>query len=165
MKNRQAVITSAAFIATVWAANWLTHRYGFVPVGFGLSATAGTYMAGLSFGLRDVVHEASGRIAVIALIVGGAILSALVSPSLALASGVAFLVAELADLSVYDPLRKRGWVLAVILSNLVGALVDTVLFLHLAGFPIKGAIAGQMLGKAWMILPALVLMGAVRRNK
>lgn len=154
-----------AFVATVWLANWLTSRYGFVPVGFGYTATAGTLAAGLSFGLRDALHELAGRWVVAAAIVAGALLSAFVSPSLALASGVAFLLSETADLAVYEPLRRRRWVAAVIASNLVGALVDTVVFLHLAGFPIRVALTGQMLGKALMILPALLLVGWVRGRR
>lgn len=154
----------AAFVGCVLAANWLTDRYGFVPVGFGLSATAGTYAAGLSFGVRDALHELAGRRVVALAICVGAVLSALVSPSLALASGVAFLVSEFADLAVYAPLRRRRWVAAVVASNLVGAVVDTVVFLHLAGFPVSDALAGQVVGKTLMILPALVLVGWVRRR-
>ena len=159
------VVLFAAFVATAWAANALTQRYGFVPVGFGLTATAGTYAAGLAFGLRDALHELAGRWAVLAAIAVGAALSVVVSPSLALASGAAFAVAEVADLAVYEPLRRRRWVLAVIASNLVGAFVDTVVFLHLAGFPIRPALAGQMVGKAMMILPALLVVRWVRGRR
>jgi uncharacterized PurR-regulated membrane protein YhhQ (DUF165 family) len=49
----------------------------------------------------------------------GAGLSALVSPQFAVASGIAFLVSELADLAVYTPLRQRNWLAAVALSNTV----------------------------------------------
>ena len=154
-----------AFLASVVVANWLTNRYGMVPVGFGYVATAGTYAAGLSFGLRDALHEVAGRWVVLAAIAAGAVLSAFVSPSLALASGVAFLVAETADLAVYEPLRRRRWVLAVVASNLAGALVDTIVFLHLAGFPIRSALAGQMLGKALMVLPALLVVRWARGRR
>ena len=164
-RPRVAALLFCMFLGCVVAANWLTNRYGFVPVGFGLTATAGTYAAGLSFGVRDALHEAGGRWIVLAAIVAGAGLSAFVSPSLALASGVAFLVAETADLAVYEPLRRRRWVSAVIASNVVGSLVDTVVFLHLAGFPIRDAIAGQMVGKALMIAPALMVVRWVRGRR
>lgn len=158
-------LIAAGFIACVWLANYLTTRYGFVPVGFGLTATAGTYAAGLSFGLRDALHERVGVGGTVAAILVGSTLSYAIAPSLAVASGVAFLFSELADLSVYAPLRRRRWVAAVALSNLVGAAVDTVLFLHLAGFPIRSAVAGQMVGKALMVLPALLVVAAVRRRR
>jgi uncharacterized PurR-regulated membrane protein YhhQ (DUF165 family) len=163
-RPKKAALLFIGFLGCVVAANWLTNRYGFVPVGFGLMATAGTYAAGLSFGVRDALHEVAGRWVVIAGIVAGAGLSAFVSPTLALASGVAFLVAEFADLAVYEPLRRHRWVAAVIASNVVGAVVDTVVFLHLAGFPIRDAIAGQMVGKCLAILPALVIVWWVRRR-
>ena len=154
-----------SFVGCVFAANALTTRYGFVPVGFGFSATAGTYAAGLSFGVRDALQEASSvRVVVLAIIVGAAA-SALVSPQLALASGAAFLISEAADLAVYTPLRRRRWTLAVVASNVVGALVDTALFLQLAGFPIRSAVAGQMVGKTLMVIPALGIVWIVKRRR
>ena len=158
----RVVALFAAFVACVWLANLLTERYGFVSVGFGLTATAGTYAAGLSFGIRDALHEVGGRRIVFAAIAVGAVLSSFISPSLALASGVAFALSETADLAVYEPLRRRRWVLAVIASNLVGAVADTGVFLHLAGFPVRDALAGQLVGKALMILPSIVIVRAVR---
>lgn len=154
----------AAFIALVWLANWLTNRYGFVALG-PFAFTAGTYAAGLTFGARDALHDAAGRSKVVAAIVVGAGLSYLVAPSLAAASGVAFLASELADLCVYQPLRERRWVVAVVASNLVGALVDTVLFLTIAfgAASVTGdAVAGQMVGKGLMITPSLVVVRWVR---
>lgn len=161
--NRQTAPLVAAFVACVVAANWLTQRYGFVPVGFGLTATAGTYAAGLAFGVRDALHEHDRRLVLAAIAVGAAV-SWWIAPALAVASAVAFGVSELADFAVYDPLRNRAWPLAVAASNLVGAAVDTCLFLWIAGFPIAAALPGQMVGKALMILPAFLLVREVRRR-
>jgi queuosine precursor transporter len=157
--KRTAVIAAAGFVACVLLANYATTEYGMVPVGFGLAATAGTYFAGLAFILRDSVQDAAGRRAVLGIIVAGAALSYLVSdPFIALASGVAFLVSEVADMAVYTPLRKGGYLRAAIASNVVGAFVDTVLFLWIAGFPIVDALAGQMVGKTAVTLAAVVLV-------
>jgi uncharacterized PurR-regulated membrane protein YhhQ (DUF165 family) len=151
---------SVAFLATILAANYVTTEYGMVPVGFGLVATAGTYFAGLAFVLRDSVQDAGGRRLVLALIVAGALLSYLVSdPFIALASGVAFLASETADMAIYTPLRKRGYIRAAIASNVVGAFIDTILFLWIAGFPIAGAVAGQMVGK--LLVTAVVVLAVV----
>ena len=78
-------------------------------------------------------------------------LSYFVAPAFALASGVAFLVSELADLAVYTPLERRSWIGAVALSNTVGLVVDSMLFLALA-FGSQEFLAGQVVGKAWMTL-------------
>lgn len=160
---------AAAFLACVVAANVLTAHYGLIPVGLGLVATAGTWAAGLTFAARDWLHEVAGRVAVLAAIVAGAGLSAvLAGPQLAMASGVAFAISEAADMVVYEPLRRRTWAGAVFASNTVGAVVDTVVFLGLAGFPIWTAMPGQMLAKttAWVaVVVPLVVCRAVLRNR
>ena len=51
---------------------------------------------------------------------------------LVLASGVAFLLSEFADLGVYTPLARRRLVLAVVASSVVGLVVDSIVFLWLA---------------------------------
>ncbi|PDW00054.1 hypothetical protein CJ255_21180 [Candidatus Viridilinea mediisalina] len=92
---------------TIVAANLAITYLGIVPVGFGLMAPAGVYFAGLAFSLRDALHETLGRRWVVGAILLGALLSAVLSPQLALASGLAFLVSELADYAVYAPLRAH----------------------------------------------------------
>jgi len=154
---------AAAYLVGILAANYVTNRYGMVPVGFGLVATAGTYFAGLSFVLRDLVQDTGGRWLAAAVVVVGAALSYFISsPQLALASGIAFLVAEGADLAVYTPLRRRGYIRAAVASNIVGALGDTFLFLWLAGFPIAGAWQGQMIGKLAVTGAVIVIISGVR---
>lgn len=158
-----AYAAAAAFIGCILAANYVTTEYGMIPVGFGLMATAGTYLAGLTFVLRDTVQDGLGKRATLLLIAAGAALSYFVSdPFIALASGVAFLVSEAADLAVYTPLRKRGYVRAAVASNIVGALVDTILFLWIAGFPIMDAIAGQMVGKVAVTAAVIAAVAAFR---
>jgi uncharacterized PurR-regulated membrane protein YhhQ (DUF165 family) len=165
--NRRALFIAAAlgFLASIVAANYLTTEYGQVPVWFGLTATAGTYLAGVCFVLRDAVHDLAGRWWSLALILIGGGLSFLVAdPRIALASAVAFTVSELADLAVYSPLRRRGYIRAATASNIVGAFVDTVIFLWIAGFPVWPNLPGQMVGKTWITL-AVVLALAVARVK
>lgn len=161
-----ATATGAAFLACILLANYVTTEYGMVPVGFGLMATAGTYFAGLTFVLRDSLQDALGKWLVLGLIVVGALLSYLVSdPFIALASGVAFGVSEMADLLVYTPLRRKGYIRAALASNIVGAFVDTVLFLWIAGFPIADAIAGQMVGKLIVTLVVVLAVAGYRARR
>lgn len=165
MINR--LILTAIYIGTIVLANILTNQFGMVPAGFGLLTIAGTYSAGIALSVRDALHEVSGVRWVLFAIGAGAAVSALVSPELAMASGAAFLVAELLDLAVYTPLRKRGFTVAVIASNVVGAVVDTLLFLKLAGFPLTvGTVGGQILAKAvWVTAVFLLLAKIVKRNR
>lgn len=167
MKTTRAAAVGAAFLATILAANYVTTRYGFIPVGFGLTATAGTYFAGLAFMLRDSVQDYAGKRAVVALIVAGAALSYLIAdPFIALASGCAFLVSEAVDFGVYTPLRRRGYIRAAIASNIAGSVIDTFLFLWIAGFPIAGAWQGQIVGKLTVtaVTIGLVLIYRQRGN-
>lgn len=162
-------LAAVAFLGCAVTANVLTAHYGLIPVGFGLVTTAGTWAAGLTFAARDWLHEAAGRGAVLVAIVAGAGLSAvLAGPRLAIASGIAFAISETADMLVYEPLRHRTWAGAVAASNTIGALIDTVAFLALAGFPIWTALPGQMLAKTTatvaVVLP-LVVCRAVLRNR
>lgn len=156
------ILTSLLFIATLLAANYGTTRYGVVPIGFGLSATAGTYFVGLAFILRDSVQDLIGRW-VFAVIGAGAVLSFAVSlPAIALASAVAFLVSEIADLAIYTLLRPGGYLRAAVASNIVGAIVDTALFLTIAGFSLSQALIGQVVGKLALTLVAALLVTSVR---
>jgi uncharacterized PurR-regulated membrane protein YhhQ (DUF165 family) len=146
-----------AYIATIFGANWAISTFGFVPMGFGLLAPAGVYFVGLAFTFRDLTQDALGRRATVAAILIGAALSAVFGGALALASGVAFLTSELADFAVYTPLRHRHWLGAVALSNTVGLVVDSALFLWLA-FGSLEFLAGQVVGKAEMTVLAVVLL-------
>jgi uncharacterized PurR-regulated membrane protein YhhQ (DUF165 family) len=163
MKRTIGLLAAGAYVGAVLAANWATAHLGFIPVGFGLTAIAGTYAAGATFILRDFVQDTLGRRVVLAAIVVGAVLSAAVSPTqLALASGITFLLSEAADFAVYTPLRSRGWARAVLASNTVGFVFDSFLFLWLAGFPIASTVTGQIVGKAWATVLPVAAVAAYR---
>lgn len=161
MKQVGALAT-AAFIATIFAANWLVTNVGIIDIGFGLLAPAGVLVVGVAFTLRDIIQRTLGPLVVIGAIVVGAVLSIIVSPAFAFASGAAFLFSELADLGVYTPMMRRTWIGAVALSNTVGLVVDSVLFLWLSPLPVKGLLAGQIVGKAYMTIAAVAAIALVR---
>jgi hypothetical protein len=161
-------LSLAGYVLSIILANMLTAQFGLVPAGFGLVVTAGTYAAGFALLFRDFVQR-YGRIrwALAAIAVGGILSALLASPAIALASTVAFLVAELVDLGVFTPLRRRvGFARAVIYSNLVSAPVDTVIFLWLAGFPVTWpAVLGQFLVKmVWATIIPLCIYTTVRHR-
>lgn len=162
-------LAAALFVVGAVAANWLTVRFGLVPVGLRVVTTAGTFAAGLVLLLRDWVQDSGGRWWVAGCVAAGAALSAvLAGPQLALASAAAFAVSELADAAVYTPLRRRGWARAAMASGVVGSAVDSVLFLTLAGFPIRSALPGQMLvkvGVTALVVGLVVVARAVLRDR
>lgn len=157
------IAPAALFVGLIVAANWMTAEYGMVA---GL-VTAGTFAAGLTFLVRDWLQQAGGVWwAVGSIALGAAISAAMAGPRLALASGVAFAVAEIADLAVYTPLRRRSLAAAMAHSNTVGAAIDSALFLTLAGFPLASWTT-QTVVKVAVTLPfiALVVARAVLRHR
>ena len=80
-----------------------------------------------------------------------------------LASATAFLLSEFADFAVYTPLARRRLVLAVVASSLVGLVVDSIVFLWLA-FGSLEFLAGQIVGKIWMVLLAIPFVAYLRRR-
>lgn len=159
--TRIGIAAAIGYVSTIFGANWLIQHVGFVSIGFGLVAPAGVFAAGFALGLRDMVQVTLGRSAVIVAIVVGAALSWLIAPAFAVASGVAFLFSELADMAVYTPLAERTWAGAIALSNTVGAVVDSALFLLIA-FGSLQFIEGQVIGKLYTVPAAIVLMAAIR---
>lgn len=164
--RRLAVVAALGYWGCVVAANWIVDAFGAVPVAPGLRAPAAVYLVGLALVLRDLVQlglgrGARGRLAVVGLVLAGSALSAAVSPVLALASGVAFLVSELLDFAAYTVLERRGWLAAVAASQVVGAVVDSVLFLWLA-FGSFEFLPGQVVGKLAMGAAAVALLALGR---
>jgi len=58
--------------------------------------------------------------------------SDLVSIRIAIGSGIAFLVAQLIDVNIFDKLRKRKWFIAPLTSSLLGSAIDTFLFFSIS---------------------------------
>ncbi|HYF07034.1 MAG TPA: VUT family protein [Acetobacteraceae bacterium] len=161
------------FALCIPAANWLIGNAGtvcvpggpcLIPVAPGLMAPSGVLMIGLALVLRDLVQRRLGLGFALAAILAGTALSALLAPpALVMASAAAFLLSELADLAVYTPLQRRGLIVAVVASSVVGLVVDSIVFLWLA-FGSLDHLAGQVVGKAWMVLAALPLVHWLRRR-
>jgi queuosine precursor transporter len=166
MTNRrtEGFVYLAAFIACIPIANWMIGNIGttcipngpcLVPVAPGLMAPSGVIMIGLALVLRDLVQRRLGRSWSLAAISVGAILSGAVAPpALVAASATAFFFSELSDFLIYTPLQSRRFVTAVMVSSMVGLVVDSVIFLWLA-FGSLEFLWGQVIGKGWMVLISL----------
>tara|TARA_B100000073_G_scaffold274662_1_gene234630 strand:- start:15 stop:563 length:549 start_codon:yes stop_codon:yes gene_type:complete len=55
-----------------------------------------------------------------------------ISVRIAVGSGVAFLVAQLLDVQIFDKLRKKDWFIAPLTSSIIGSTVDTFLFFSIS---------------------------------
>lgn len=114
---------------------------------FGQWLTWGAFVYPLAFLVTDLVNFVHGPKAARKVVLAGFVIGLLCSLAgsqivgeagplvtlrIALASGVAFLVAQLLDVSIFDRLRQGSWWRAPLVSTLVGATVDTALFFSLA---------------------------------
>jgi uncharacterized PurR-regulated membrane protein YhhQ (DUF165 family) len=169
----EGIVFLILFALTIPAANWMIGHVGtvcppqtpcLVPVAPGLMAPSGVVMIGLALVFRDLVQRRLGLVAALGAILFGAALSAfLAPPAIVIASAAAFLLSEVADLLVYTPLQRRRFVLAVVMSSLVGLVVDSAVFLYLA-FGSLEFLLGQVVGKAWMVLLAIPIVQWLRRR-
>ncbi|HYQ05895.1 MAG TPA: VUT family protein [Xanthobacteraceae bacterium] len=173
-RAREGLLLLILFALTIPAANWLIGNIGttcvpphgpcLVPVAPGLMAPSGVTMVGIALILRDLVQRRLGTaVSALAVVVGSG-LSALFAPaSLVVASATAFFLSEFADLAVYTPLARKRLVVAVIASSCAGLVVDSIVFLWLA-FGSLDFLAGQVVGKAWMVLLSIPLVAWLRRR-
>lgn len=120
-------------------------------------------LAGLTLAARDFVHDALGRRVAFALVFVGAAISALLAaPAVALASLVAFLLAETLDLLVYERIRGRaGRPAGIAVSGVIGSVVDSLVFLTIA-FGSLAFFWPQVIGKVGATLGAAALVALVQ---
>ena len=159
------------FIACIPIANWMIGNVGsfcvpngpcLIPVAPDLTAPSGVLMIGLALVLRDLVQRRLGKMWAIGAIFVGAVVSAFVAPAtLVFASVAAFLLSELADFAIYTPLQAKRLITAVVASSAVGLVIDSIVFLYLA-FGSLDYLAGQVVGKGWMVLLAIPVIWWLR---
>jgi hypothetical protein len=157
--TRDLVIFVAAMVVVVTASNVLVQ---FV-INDWLTWAAFTYP--LSFLVTDLTNRRLGpgvaRRVVYAGFGAAVVLSAfLATPRIAVASAIAFLVAQLLDIFVFDRLRDRIWWAPPLVSSLLGSIIDTLLFFTLAfagtGVPWLTLALGDFVIKVLMAIVLLI---------
>ncbi len=99
--------------------------------------TWGAFTYPLAFLVTDVVNRAFGpslarRVALAGFAVAVVMSVLLASPRIAVASGTAFLAAQMFDVALFDRLRSGSWWRAPLASSLAASALDTTLFFTLA---------------------------------
>ena len=138
-----------AMAATVASSNVLV-QYPFAHFGFQDLLTWGAFTYPVAFLITDLANRNHGAAAARKVVYAGFAMAVLLSiwlatPRIALASGTAFLVAQLIDVVIFDRLRSRAWWQAPLISSVIGAMVDTVLFFSIA-FAARFAMLDTSLG-------------------
>jgi len=132
MTQRQVTaVLALAMVVIIVSSNVLVQH----PLGDWLTWGAITYP--FAFLVTDLANRYYGpraaRQVVYAGFVVAVVLSAwLATPRIAIASGTAFLCAELLDVTVFNRLRRLAWWKPPLVSSLAGSVLDTALFFSLA---------------------------------
>lgn len=139
--NRSHLPGILAMAAVVVASNIL------VQFLFGQWLTWGAFTYPIAFLITDVMNRVYGAgparrvvfagfvVGVICSLIGTQIMGEfgpLVTLRIALGSGLAFLTAQLLDVSIFSALREGKWWRAPLASTLVGSSVDTAIFFTIA---------------------------------
>jgi len=158
----------AAMTAIVAASNYLVQ----FPINDWL--TYGAFSYPVSFLVTDLTNRALGpkharRVVYVGFAFAVVLSAYLATPRIAIASGTAFLVAQLTDVFVFDRLRRAAtWWRAPLVSSTLASAIDTVLFFALAfaatGLPWLTWAIGDYLVKVAaalvMLVPFRLLMRA-----
>ena len=124
----------------------------------GVMVPPASLLVGAVFILRDYAQRQIGHGVIVAMLVGAVLSYFLASPAVAFASAAAFLVSETLDWLVYT-FTRRSFRERVVYSSLVGAPVDSAVFLALVGFFSWPAVALMSCAKL------LALVAVVRPTK
>ena len=154
------VVVAGSNVAVQYPINdWLTWGAFTYPVAFLV-----TDLTNRRFG-----PERARRVAYVGFALAVVLSIVLAGPRIALASGCAFLTAQLLDITVFDRLRRLPWWQAPLWSSGLASVWDTALFFSLAfagtGLPWTTWAIGDLGAKAAMalllLLPFRALMGPV----
>jgi len=140
--------------------------------------TWGAFTYPIAFLVNDLTNRKFGKSAARVVIIVGFVIAVLLSiwlatARIALASGAAFLVAQLLDARIFDTLRHTAWWRAPMLSSICASVVDTLLFFSIAfagsGLPwttwALGDFGVKLLVAVAMLIPFRVLIGSTAGAK
>lgn len=147
--------------------------------------TYGAFSYPVAFLITDLANRSYGKVVARKIVYVGFIIGIvftlffstnfadLISVRIAIGSGIAFMVAQLLDVQIFDYLRKKKWFIAPLTSSLIGSTVDTFLFFSISfyatGIPWVTLSLGDLAVKIFVALPMLIpfrlLLGTFKASK
>ena len=144
--------------------------------------TYGAFSYPMAFLITDLTNRRYGKIVARKVVYIGFVLgvaltlyfstnfSNLISMRIAVGSGVAFLIAQLLDVQVFDKLRKKVWFVAPLVSSLIGSCIDTFLFFSIAFYGTGvnwivlsfGDLSVKILVALIMLIPFKILLSRIQ---
>ena len=125
-----------AMVGVVAASNYLV-QFPFTPFGLQDLLTWGAFTYPVAFLVTDLTNRKFGPQGAHLVVLAGFALAVILSiwlatPRIAIASGSAFLVAQMLDIFIFNRLRRNAWWKAPLTSSFLGSIIDTVIFFGLS---------------------------------
>ena len=117
-------------------------QFPFQPFGLKEYATWGTFAYPITFLVNDLTNRFYGtrqttKLILVSFLAGLIIVGLTIDLRLALASAVAFLVAQQLDNKIFDSLRGGVWWRAPVISSLIASFIDTWVFYGIAFYGVS----------------------------
>jgi uncharacterized PurR-regulated membrane protein YhhQ (DUF165 family) len=130
------LIPVLCMILVVVASNILV-QYPFKPLGLSDLLTWGAFTYPIAFFITDITNRRYGPKKARLIVFFGFIVAVFLSiwfatPRIAIASGTAFLTAQLIDVIIFSKLRDAKWWKAPLISSSIGSVIDTIIFFSIA---------------------------------
>ena len=141
--DKKFILLSFIMGAVVLSSNFLV-QFPVYYYGLNEILTYGAFSYPIAFLITDLANRSYGKIIARKIVYFGFLIGIiftlffstnfadLISIRIALASGSAFLVAQLLDVQIFDKLRTNSWYVAPLVSSSIGSVVDTFLFFSIA---------------------------------
>tara|TARA_B100000963_G_scaffold329127_1_gene318225 strand:+ start:4854 stop:5402 length:549 start_codon:yes stop_codon:yes gene_type:complete len=155
----------------VLASNYLV-QFPINHYGLNEILTYGAFSYPIAFLITDLANRSFGKVVARRIVyIGFAIgisftllfstnFADLISIRIAIGSGMAFLVAQLLDVQIFDELRRKRWFVAPLTSSLIGSTVDTFIFFSISfygtGVPWVTLSLGDLSVKIFVALVMLI---------
>ena len=168
--NKSFFLLSFLMGVVVLSSNYLV-QFPINHYGLNEILTYGAFSYPIAFLIIDLANRSFGKSAAKKIVYFGFLLGIgftvlfstdfadYISIRIAIGSGIAFLVAQLLDVQIFDKLRKKEWFIAPLTSSIIGSTVDTFLFFSISfyatGVPWVTLSVGDLTVK---ILVALIML-------
>jgi uncharacterized PurR-regulated membrane protein YhhQ (DUF165 family) len=144
LDHRDFLIALTAMTLVVLASNILV-QHPFTHLGLGDYLTWGAFTYPFSFLVTDLSNRRFGpkgarRVVYVGFVLAVALSVVLATPRIAIASGAAFLLAQLLDIQIFSRLRNKAWWMPPFVSSVISSGLDTAIFFSFAFY--CGAIPG-----------------------
>jgi len=179
--NKIFLLLSVLMGVVVLTSNYLV-QFPVKYYGLNEVLTYGAFTYPIAFLITDLANRFYGKLSAKKIVYIGFIIgifftlffstnfSDLISIRIAIGSGVAFLVAQLTDVKIFDKLRKRKWYVAPLISSIIGSTIDTFLFFSISFYGTQmpwitlslGDLSIKVFVALLMLIPFRLLLGAFK---